>query len=103
MSTYLKLIKIFSIVATVWYSTTALRTLEILSSSPISDTAKPSRRFMKTRAMDITKRTKNTLATKLAFEFKKLFVKSSSPISIVRTLITASSRFLKDVELGNKI
>ena len=101
---YRSVITIFSIVAMVWNSTTALRTLEILSSSPISDTARPSRRFMKTSAIMIRKRTKKILAMKFAFEFKrKLFVKSNSPISIVRTLMTAFSSFPKEVELGSKI
>ena len=53
-------------------STTALLILEIRSSSPISDTARPNSRFMKTNAMLTRKRTKKVFEIKLASGLSKL-------------------------------
>ena len=77
---------------------------EILSSSCISETAIPRRRFMNTRAIIIINMKKNVLATSPASLFLiKEFVKSSSPINIAQILIKESSSFMKDGVVGNRI
>ena len=61
-------------------------TFEILSSSPMSETARPRRRFMKTRAMIMMKMRKKILAMKgVSCALVKFAVKSNSPISIANT------------------
>ena len=62
------------------------RTFEILSSSPISETARPRRRFMNTRAMIKMKMRKKILAMKgVSSALMKFAVKSNSPINIANT------------------
>ena len=62
------------------------RTFEILSSSPISETARPRRRFMNTRAMIKMKMRKKILAMNgVSSALMKFAVKSNSPINIANT------------------
>ena len=61
-------------------------TFEILSSSPISETARPRRRFMNTRAMIKMKMRKKILAMNgVSSALMKFAVKSNSPINIANT------------------
>ena len=62
-------------------------TLDDLSSSPMSETARPSRRFMKMRAMMRMKMRKKILAIKgVSSALMKLVVKSNSPINMASSL-----------------
>ena len=77
---------------------------ETLSSSWMSETAIPSRRFMKTRAMNTRKIRKNSLAARPASSFfTKLLVKSNSPISMARTFTKELSSLLKLSEAGRRV